>query len=386
MSGIKLSVSPMVWILCLLLVFSSFPPAYAYAPTTLSNGTKGEEVKQLQQALITLNYLSGTPDGIFGNKTENAVRNFQRKNGLDVDGLAGKNTKEKIFRAADLKKSSESKSAKDPDASGNAEQNSGVSSNVASGDLFAGNYSTIRIGNRGKRVTLLQKALISVGILTGKADGIFGKKTLDAVIRFQKNNHLSADGLAGKQTLKSLEKLCSTPAKAKESTNDSGHSEDTADSGINARISAPDKSSLKLLHWYNDVKPSLSNGRKLLLYDPSSGLSWTLRVLACGRHCDAEPLTAKDTHTMILAFGGKKTWSQKAVWVKLPDGRWTIGSTHDMPHLSGNIKDNDFDGHLCVHFLRDMDETLKNDPSYGVSNQKTIRSYWEKISGQEISY
>ena len=87
---------------------------------------------------------------------------------------------------------------------------------------------------------------------------------------------------------------------------------------------------------------------------------------------------------MVKAFGGKNTWNQKAVYVKLPDGRWTIGSTHDMPHQSGNIKDNDFNGHLCVHFLRDMDEAKKNDPNYGVANQETIRTYWKKWTGEEI--
>ena len=88
---------------------------------------------------------------------------------------------------------------------------------------------------------------------------------------------------------------------------------------------------------------------------------------------------------MVKAFGGVHTWSQKAVYVQLPDGRWTIGSTHDNPHQSGSIKNNDFNGHLCVHFLRDMDEAQKNDPKYGVSNQQTIRTYWKKWTGEEIT-
>ena len=142
---------------------------------------------------------------------------------------------------------------------------------------------------------------------------------------------------------------------------------------------------MQLLHWFNDVKPSISNGQYLLICDPSTGLSWTLRVMSRGRHCDSEPLTAKDTHTMVKAFGGVNTWNQKAVYVKLPDGRWTIGSTHDMPHDSSTIKNNDFGGHLCVHFLRDMSEAQKNDPKYGVANQETIRSFWKSLTGQTIT-
>ena len=88
---------------------------------------------------------------------------------------------------------------------------------------------------------------------------------------------------------------------------------------------------------------------------------------------------------MIKAFGGVNTWNQKAVYVKLPDGRWTIGSTHDMPHDSSTIKNNDFGGHLCVHFLRDMSEAQKNDPKYGVANQETIRSFWKSLTGQNIT-
>ena len=55
-----------------------------------------------------------------------------------------------------------------------------------------------------------------------------------------------------------------------------------------------------------------------------------------------------------------------------------------MPHMSGAVKDNQFDGHLCVHFLRTMEEAQKNDPSYGVANQKTIRSFWKSLTGEEI--
>ena len=87
---------------------------------------------------------------------------------------------------------------------------------------------------------------------------------------------------------------------------------------------------------------------------------------------------------MVKAFGNRNTWDPKPVYVHLPDGRWTLASTHDMPHLSGNIKNNNFDGHLCVHFLRDMEEAAKNDPNYGVDNQKTIRAKWKALTGQTV--
>ncbi|MDH3973136.1 MAG: N-acetylmuramidase family protein [Deltaproteobacteria bacterium] len=57
----------------------------------LRKGSRGEEVKTLQQLLVKHGYNIDT-DGIFGSGTEKAVRSFQAKNGLDADGLAGKNT------------------------------------------------------------------------------------------------------------------------------------------------------------------------------------------------------------------------------------------------------------------------------------------------------
>ena len=133
------------------------------------------------------------------------------------------------------------------------------------------------------------------------------------------------------------------------------------------------------------MKPTLRNGQTLLIYEPSSGQSWNLRIFSSGRHCDAEPRTAEDTAALLKAFGGENTWSQKAVYVKLPSGAWTIGSTHSMPHESQSIKDNNFNGHLCVHFLRDMKEAEEMDPKYGVANQQTIRAFWKRLTGETIT-
>ena len=66
---------------CLIMLFLS--PALAYEASTLYNGCSGEEVRQLQQALIDLGFLKGTADGIFGSKTEDAVRAFQKKSKLN---------------------------------------------------------------------------------------------------------------------------------------------------------------------------------------------------------------------------------------------------------------------------------------------------------------
>lgn len=67
--------------------------------TTLSSGMSGSKVKELQEKLNSLNYSCGIADGDYGAKTANAVRDFQRANGLIVDGIAGPKTLEAIDKA-----------------------------------------------------------------------------------------------------------------------------------------------------------------------------------------------------------------------------------------------------------------------------------------------
>ena len=61
-----------------------------------------------------------------------------------------------------------------------------------------------KIGSVGDEVTSIQKKLFSLGFYSGNIDGIYGSKTKNAVIDFQKANGLVADGIAGKKTLAAL--------------------------------------------------------------------------------------------------------------------------------------------------------------------------------------
>ena len=53
---------------------------------------KGDDVKNLQKALDHEGYAVGSIDGIFGTRTRDAVKAFQKIKKLTVDGIAGKNT------------------------------------------------------------------------------------------------------------------------------------------------------------------------------------------------------------------------------------------------------------------------------------------------------
>ena len=62
------------------------------AAAALREGDRGNEVRKVQEKLKQWGYYTGEADGIFGPKTAEAVRSFQRKNGLTVDGIVGTQT------------------------------------------------------------------------------------------------------------------------------------------------------------------------------------------------------------------------------------------------------------------------------------------------------
>jgi len=129
------------------------------ADTLMKTGSRGNEVYIMQTKLKNWGYTTANPDGVFGSKTKEAVMYFQRKHGLVADGVVGYWTLSKLGMA-----------------------------NV---------NSTLKSGSRGASVTKLQTALNNIGYSAGKADGIYGSKTYQAVVAFQKANGLTPDGIAG---------------------------------------------------------------------------------------------------------------------------------------------------------------------------------------------
>ena len=64
----------------------------------------------------------------------------------------------------------------------------------------------LKLGSTGPYVKLLQSTLSNLGYDVGQIDGVFGLKTQEAVLQYQKDNGLSPDGIVGKNTWNSLEK------------------------------------------------------------------------------------------------------------------------------------------------------------------------------------
>lgn len=119
----------------------------------LKKGMAGAPVKRLQERLGI------SADGDFGGGTKRAVMDYQKANGLAVDGIAGPDT----FTAMGLHE-----------------------------------LVLLRVGSRGAAVKAMQKDL------SIDADGRFGAGTKKAVMAFQAENGLVADGMAGPNTLAKL--------------------------------------------------------------------------------------------------------------------------------------------------------------------------------------
>ena len=306
--------------------------------TTLRLGSQGTDVKNLQQRLKDLGYLAGSADGVFGSATETALMTFQSSNGLTADGIAGKNTQTVLYGAS------------------------------AKAYSTATDSSTLKRGSQGTLVKNMQQKLKDLGYYTGSVTGNFGTITEEAVRSFQRANGLTADGVAGVSTLNKLYAMSGSGT--------TGGTENPGGSSGGQTTTAPNAASVRNVNWYTGIRPKYKAGTVMQIYDFATGYTWQCVMMSNGAHADSQPRTADDTAIMYKAFGNKNTWTPKAVWITMPDGQTYIASMHNVPHLSGSIKDNNFDGHLCIHFPREMSEAEETGP-YAVSHQKAILAGWE---------
>ncbi len=157
--------------------------------TTLRTGSTGSAVEQLQFWLNTLaqydsSISSVTVDGVFGSGTAAAVRAFQRKYGLTVDGVVGRTTWTELY-----------------------DQFRSIQSDNGTPNAYPG--TALREGSSGQNVRLVQFWLkIARTVYTSLAnvtvDGKFGAGTAAAVQRFQRYFGLTADGVVGRTTWQKL--------------------------------------------------------------------------------------------------------------------------------------------------------------------------------------
>ncbi len=193
-------------------------------PKSLQRGFTGSDaVRAVQKRLKELGYYKGSADGDFGPATEEAVKAFQKANGLTADGKVGEKTLAKMNGTSAV-------SAKDAN-SGTSKATAKPTTKVtntpkptATPDLTKDIY--LELGSRGKKVETLQRRLIELGWLSGSVTGNYDETTEAAVSAFQKKAKLWVDGKAGPDTLKKLYSSdaprTSTPISSKRETLEMG--------------------------------------------------------------------------------------------------------------------------------------------------------------------
>ena len=157
--------------------------------TVLRTGSTGSAVEQLQFWLNTLaQYESSIPsltvDGVYGTGTANAVRAFQRKYGLTVDGVVGRATWTEVY-----------------------DQFRSIQSDNGTPNAYPG--TALREGASGQNVRLVQFWLkiartVYSSLSNVTVDGKFGSATTAAVRRFQTYFGLTSDGVVGRTTWNKL--------------------------------------------------------------------------------------------------------------------------------------------------------------------------------------
>ncbi len=160
-----------------------------YPGYLLKQGSTGDAVSQMQYFLnFVSQYYKEVPpingDSIFGVSTLDSVIQFQKKFGLDVDGIVGKQTWNKIYSVyKDIINGS----------------------NKPEGDGYQYPGYILKQGSRGNVISKLQTYLSAIAdkypsIKNINVDGIFGKATNQAIIDFQKCFELNSDGIVGPLT------------------------------------------------------------------------------------------------------------------------------------------------------------------------------------------
>ena len=153
-----------------------------YLTLSRYKGSRGQVVLNLQERLAALGYPVNLT-ARYDYATEAAVREFQRINGLAVDGIAGKDTQTKLYSVSARPYGSSTPTL----------------------------YPVLVRGDRGSAVTRLQQRLRELGYYTISVDGIYGVGTQSAVRAFQRINNLTQTGTADSYTQEVLFSAAALP-------------------------------------------------------------------------------------------------------------------------------------------------------------------------------
>ena len=191
----------------------------------------------------------------------------------------------------------------------------------------------LQYGATGEAVSKLQTRLKELGYFSGNVGGNYLDLTRAAVTAFQSAARLSATGVADEATLAAL--FSENAPKAPVSTG--------------STVQAATGTAVSMDWWTSDIQSIFARGTVAVVTDVATGIAWRVKRSGGTNHADVQPLTAADTAAMKKACGGSWSWNRRAIFVTI-NGVNYAASMNCMPHGSGSITDNDFNGHHCIHF------------------------------------
>ena len=174
----------------------------------LKKGDSGDDVKALQSRLIELGFYYGKISGNYLDGSFYAISDFQKKNSLPVTGEADIKTQEVLFSASALDKSGKAMVTPSPTAvptpapmpSPVNSPTSNVQATPTPSPETIAFTKRLSKGSAGEKVKQLQERLFELGYYIGDITGSYDSETKAAIIEFQKNNSLGADGVTGEKT------------------------------------------------------------------------------------------------------------------------------------------------------------------------------------------
>lgn len=400
-------------------------------------GVEHNDVKILQRALMidgVYTEENGEVTNYFGSNTEAAVKAFQEKYDLYADGVAGKNTLNKmevlnLFPVLVETQYKLGMEGEEVQFIQRALQEEGVlsideftpyygaltqeavkkfqSKYGLVSDGVLGSESIIKLSDLGyvlseeraksveavtsvlgnfslnmykkgmthSDVITLQKALESEGVFTyDEYTAFYGDVTEESVISFQEKYDIEPDGVVGSGTIEKLKEL--------------GYV------SVNVVVSRAngEKRYGEYIKW-SDMQELITKGKSIFtIEDFYTGQTFNVIAAYGGVHADIETLTTADSNIVKQLWGGDYTWVRRPVLVHF-QGRVFAASMNGMPHAGlenqpeGNyiynrsagfgygynfdsIKGNSIDGHFCLHF---RDSKLHSNRKVDSKHQAALR-------------